>query len=146
MCLLIFIHEWIITLLSHHFYLMLLTRSFLYQPINLCVSIPKTMFVWRVFCISKIWLTRKRCHSFIYIYIFVDFREVGRERGGGKERGIDDGRESFIVWLPPVCPTLGVGPPTWECTLIGELNHDLFLVHRLMLNPWATPARWDAIP
>lgn len=70
---------------------------------------------------------------FLIFLIFLISERRG-EIEGGKERGIDDGGESFIVWLPSVCPTLGVGLPTWVCALIGELNLDL-LVHRSMLNP-----------
>ena len=59
------------------------------------------------------------------------FRQRGRE--GERERNID-------VWLPLTHSVLGTQPTTQEYTLTGNLSGDP-LVHRLALNPLATPTR-----
>ena len=59
-----------------------------------------------------------------YLFIFLD---GGEEREKERERNIH-------VWLPLMCPLLGIWPATQACALTGNGTSDP-LVHRPVLNP-----------
>ena len=86
----------------------------------------KSGFRWK----KREWLLGRQ--STLSIVLFKkDFIYLFLERGEGRETE----RERHInVWLPLVCPQLGIWPATQACALTGDqTSHPL--VHRPMLNP-----------
>lgn len=75
----------------------------------------------------------KKKHIFLLTFFFL---ERGRERGGPRERNIDEKE----LWLAASCmPLAGDEPTTQACALSENQTRDL-LVYRSMLSHWATPA------
>lgn len=130
MCLLIYIHEWVITLLSHHFYLMLLTRSFLYQSWwhkekegNLSISVfpylRPCLFRESSAFLRFDALGRDAILLYIYMYLLISER-WGEREGEGRREALMMG-ESHSLFVCLLCaPHWGLDPQPGNVPWLGK--------------------------